>query len=158
MANTGKTNTPVQPGRRKTGAHVVAVPEASAQTYPKGAILVRTSGYVQSSTGACLSVNLFGIALKSGQNGASDGAKTASVYRFRDNEPFKATFAGTWTDTLRGATAAISVNSVGVVQLKTGTAVSASSCCVMQDVTPEFAIGDANPTVYFVPFDSAIQS
>lgn len=157
MANTGLTSTPVKPGRRKTGALLVSVPEGSSQTYPKGAAVIRSSGYIKITTGT-VSSGVFGFAARSGQNGASDGAKTADIFRLEAGQTYKATLAGVWTDSLRGASASLNINSAGALILSTGTGVSASSGVTLQDCTPEFAMGDTNATVYFVPLAGLIGS
>lgn len=158
MAVTGKTSVPVVPGIRKVGATLVGRPEASAQTHPYGAIAVMTSGFLASAATGCVSTNIFGFYERAGKNLASDGADDNAVWRAQQGQDFVATLDGTWSASYRNATCAVSMNTAGVVVLKVGTAVSASSCARMQDVVDSFTVGDSYPLVSFVLLDSAIQA
>lgn len=158
MAVTGKTSIPVIPGVRKVGATVRARPEASAQTHPAGALIVVTSGFAASAATGCISTDIYGFALAAGANLASDGAAKTSIYRAEQGKDYVAVLDGVWSNSYRNATCAVSMNASGVVVLKVGTAVSASSAARIQDVLDPFTVGDTNPLVTFVLFDSAIQA
>lgn len=157
MAVTGKTTIPVEPGRRKTGARLVALPEASAQTYPAGALLIRSAGYIQMHTTSNVSVDLFGIAAESGASGSADGAKVAKVWRFTPGAEFKAAVSGSVAASQLGATAALSQNTAGALFLITAAAASDSSVVRLLDFADGFAAGDTNPVMYFVPLSAKIQ-
>lgn len=163
MATTGKTSIPVEPSARKVGAKLIGSPEASALTYPKGDIAVRSAGFVQPAATGCVSTGIVGFFASTGGNGASDGAKKASIWKAQHDQAFKVVLGGTWTETLRGATCALSRGSgasIGAIRATTGTAVSASSCGWIQDGLDwdngPLQNGDVNAVVLFVPADAAI--
>ena len=163
MATTGKTSIPVEPASRKVGAKLLGVPEASALTYPKGDLMIRSGGFLTPAATGCVSTGMVGFAARSGQNGTSDGAKKGSIWKIQHDQAFKVVLGGTWTETLRGATCAISRGSgasIGAIRATTGTAVSASSCGWIVDGLDwdngPLANGDVNAVVLFVPADAAI--
>lgn len=156
-ALTGKTATPIEPGPRKTGAVVEGYPEASSQTYPRGALLIQSAGYIQMHTTSNVSVSLFGYAAASGGNGSADGVKTAQVYRFRHDDRHKITLSGTFTATNNGATCALSQNTAGVVVAVTAAAASDSSVARIRGIAPGWSEGDVNPIILFTPLDAKIQ-
>lgn len=163
MATTGKTSIPVEPATRKVGAKMLGIPEASALTYPKGDLMIRSGGFLTPAATGVVSTGIVGFAARTGQNGASDGAKKGSVWKAQKNEPYKIVLAGTWTETLRGATGALSRGSgasIGAIRVTTGTAVSASSGGYIQDALDwdngSVANGDVNAVVLFIPADAAI--
>jgi hypothetical protein len=152
----------MEPASRKVGAKMKGIKEASAQTYPKGDLLVRSSGFIQAAATGC-PTTFTGVAARTGQNGATDGAKKASVWKFEHDKAFRVTLAGTWTDALRGATCALSRGSgasIGAIRATTGTGVSNSSCGYIEDALDwdngPVANGDVNVVVLFVPADAAI--
>lgn len=162
-AITGKTSIPVEPASRKVGAKMLAVPEASALTYPKGDLLIRSGGFLTPAATGVVSTGMVGFAARSGQNLASDGAKKGSVWKTEKDKAFKIVLGGTWTETLRGATGALSRGSgasIGAIRVTTGTAVSASSGGYIIDALPwdngPVSNGDVNVVVLFVPADAAM--
>lgn len=162
MATTGKASTTPRPGRRKVGARVNALPECSGQTFPIGALLIRSAGSIISgATGIAQSTGLVGLAAESGQNLTTHGLKKAKYYAFEQGQAIKLTFAATWTGSAyRGATAALSMNTAGVVTLVTagGSSAGIIEKEVEWDTGVAVADGDINPVVYFVPADAAIAS
>lgn len=156
-ALTGKTSTPIEAGQRKVGAVVRAHPEASSQTFPRGALLIRSAGLIQMHTTGYVSASLFGYAVKSGGNGSADGVVTANVYRFLHDENHKITLSGTYTSTLDGGTCALSQNTAGAVVAVTATSASDSSVGRIGGVAPGWSNGDVNPIILFTPFDAKIQ-
>jgi len=158
MAVTGKSAIPVVPGVRKVSPLVTGAPEASAQTNPRGAIAVMTAGFVASAATGC-PTSIYGFFADVGQNLATDGAANGGFYRADSGEEkaFVAVLDGVWSSSFRNATAALSMNTAGVVVLKTGTAVSASSNVRMQEVKYGFTVGDTNPIVSFVVLAAAVQ-
>lgn len=158
MAVTGRTSIAVVPGVRKVSPFVVARPEASVQTCPRGAIAVMTAGNVASAATGC-PTSIFGFFVNNGQNLTADGAKDAAIYRVSSDtdQAFEAVLDGTWTQTMAQSAAALSMNTAGVVVLKTGTAVSDSYVCRMQRPTQGFVAGDVNPVVSFVMLAANVQ-
>lgn len=157
MAVTGKTSIPVAAGRRKTGALVLGLPEASAQTYPEGAILIKSAGMIQMHTTGYVSADLYGIGYRSGRNGTADRAKTNNFIRFERDKEYKAVVSGTVASSQLGATVAISQNTAGAVVLVTAATASDSSAARIVNFAEGFAAGDTNPVMYFVPLSSKIQ-
>lgn len=157
MAVTGKPSIPVQAGPRKTGAKVLSLPEASAQTYPEGAILIKSAGMIQMHTTGYISVDLYGIAYRSGRNGSADRAKTNNFLRFESGQPYKAAVSGSVASSQLGATVAISQNTAGAVFLVTAATASDSSVARIVNFAEGFAAGDTNPVMFFVPLSSKIQ-
>lgn len=156
-AQTGKTSIPIEPGSRKVGAVVRGRPEASSQTYPRGALLIRSNGIIQMHTTGYVSVSLYGYAAKSGGNGSADGVVTANIYRFLHDEEHKIALSGTYTSTLDGGTIALSQNTAGAVVAVTATSASDSSVARIAGVAPGWANGDVNAVILFVPLDAKIQ-
>lgn len=157
VALTGKTSIPVVPGRRKTGAKVLKLPEASAQTYPAGAILIKSAGMIQMHTTSNISVDLYGVAYRSGRNGSADRAKTANFYRFERDQEYKAAVSGSVASSQLGATIALSQNTAGNVFLITAAAASDSSVGRLVEFADGFAPGDSNPVMFWVPLTAKIQ-
>lgn len=157
MPVTGKTHVVVEPATRKTGALLQSLPEGSSQAYPRGALLIRSAGFIVSHTTSNVSVNLYGIAARSGGNATADGLKSAAVYRFQPNEPFKIAISGVLSNSQLGATLAISQNTAGKLFGITAAAASDSSIARIVKFAEGFASGDTNPVVYFVPLIAKIQ-
>lgn len=157
MAVTGKTSIPLVPGPRKNGAKVLSLPEASAQTYPAGAILIKSAGMIQMHTTGYVSVDLYGVAYDSGKSGSADRAKSNNFYRFEYGKPFKGAVSGSLASSQLGATAALSQNTAGAVQLITAATASDSSAVRIEGFAEGFAAGDTNPVVFFVPLYAKIQ-
>lgn len=157
MAVTGKTHIVVEPGPRKTGAKAQRLPEGSSQTYPRGALLIRSDGYIISHTTSNVSVSLYGIAGKSGGNGTANGDKKALVWRFEPDKPFKVAISGALAESQLGATLALSQNTAGKVFGITAAAASDSSVGRIVQFAEGFAGGDTNPVVLFVPLIAKIQ-
>lgn len=146
MAKTGKTAngcTPAQ-GRR---ARVIALPEHSTQVGAKGGAALVSAGYVSAVTGNIVSIT--GFYRNAPQTGASDGAKTASLYKVEEGIPFKATYLGTLSESVRGLRANISVNSAGAIWLVYNTDSSTAGAARIEDWTTEWVAGDVNPEVVF---------
>jgi hypothetical protein len=154
-AVTGKTAngcTPAQ-GRR---ARIYAAPEASSQgaAYTvtpaagiKGGAALVSAGYISAMTGNIVSIT--GFYRNAPQNGASDGAKTASLYKCEEGVPFKATYLGTLSQSVRGLRANISVNSNGAIWLVYNSGSSSAGAAVIEGWTSDWAIADVNPEVIF---------
>jgi hypothetical protein len=157
MAVTGKTAIVVTPGPRKGGPKVLRVQEASAQTYPAGAILSKSAGSIVFHGTSYLSVNLYGVALKSGLNLTADGLKSNAIFRFEEDKPFKAAVSGSLAASQLGATCAISQDTAGNVKLVTAAAASDSSAARIVEFAEGFVAGDTNPVVFFVPLRDKIQ-
>ncbi len=157
MAVTGKSTIPLGPGPSKTGAKVVRFAEASAQTYPAGALLIKSAGSGQMHTTGLVSTNLWAIALKSGQNATADGAKTGAGVRFEAGAPYKGAVSGSLAASQLGNTAALSQNTAGAVFIITAATASDSSMVRIQEFAEGFAAGDTNPVVLFVPLAAKIQ-
>lgn len=162
MAVTGATATVMRPGRRKVGAKVRQQLEASSQTFPLGALLVRTTGQwiAMGATSQAQSTGLVGFAASTGQNQTTNGLVNAPYFVFEKGEAVKATFSiASWIGSVhRGLTAGFYMFSGGQVVVKSG---GASTCgtiidAVEWDTGVAVADGDANPIVYFVPADAAI--
>jgi hypothetical protein len=146
MAKTGKTAIAITPaqGRR---ARVLALPEHSTQTGKKGQAALVSAGYVSARTGNIVSIS--GFYRNAPQTGASDGAKTASLYVVEENLPFKATYLGTLSESVRGLRVNISVDSAGALWLKYDTDSSTVGAARIEDWTSEWEAGDVNPEVVF---------
>lgn len=158
-AITGKTAIIPTPGPRKTGARVFALPEASAQTFPQGALLIRTAGSVKmGATGTAQSTGIVGFARNTGQSLSADGLAQAPFFALSAGEPYKLVLGGTWTGSAhRGATAGFTMNTAGAVFLQT-TAASAGTIReeVEWDSGVAVADGDVNVVVYFIPATTAV--
>lgn len=161
-AITGATAVIARPGRRKTGAIVRAEPEGSSQTFPAGALLVRTTGQWigLGATSQNQSTGLVGIAISTGQNQTANGLNNAVYFAFEKDKPIKLTFSNTsWIGSVhRGLTAGFYMYSNGSVVVKSG---GASTCGTIIDAVEwdngvAVADGDQYPIVYFVPADAAI--
>jgi len=158
-AVTGKTSTIPRIARRKVGAIVRRLPEASSQTFPQGALLIRTAGSIKmGATGTAQSTGLVGLARNTGQNLSTDGLAKCEYYAFEQGMAIKLTLGGTWTGSAhRGATAGLSMNTAGAVILQTTAAsVGTIQSEVEWDSGVAVADGDVNVVVYFVPADTAI--
>lgn len=146
MAKTGKTAIPITPaqGRR---ARVIALPEHSTQTGAKGMAGLVSAGFVSAVTGNIVSIT--GFYRNAPQTGASDGAKTASLYKVEEGVPYKATYLGTLSESVRGLRANLSVNSAGAAWLVYNTDSSSVGACRIEDWTSDWDAGDVNPEVVF---------
>ena len=157
MPVTGRSYIVPEPGKRKDGAKLLWLPEGSSQTYPRGALLIRSAGYIILHTTSNVSVNLFGIAARSGGNGTADGVKSAAVWRFTPDAEFKIAASGAVSASDLGATAALSQNTAGKLFLITAAAASDSSVARIVSFGTGFAAGDTTPVVLFVPLVAKIQ-
>jgi hypothetical protein len=146
MAKTGKTATPITPaqGRR---ARVVAYPEHSTQVGAKGQAGLVSAGYMSARTGNIISIT--GFYRNAPQAGASDGAKTASLYKVEEGVPFKATYLGTLSETVRGLRANLSIDSAGAQWLVYNSDSSSVGAAHIEGWTSEWEAGDVNPEVVF---------
>lgn len=154
MAKTGATTVPVTPaGYRR--ARVMAFPEHSTQTGKKGMIGQISAGYISAVTGHIVSIA--GFYRNAPQTGASDGAKTASLYLAEEGVPFKATLRGTLSESSRGLRANISVDSAGAIWLTYNSDSSSAGAARIQGWTSDWAAGDANAVVIFTVRSGNIQ-
>lgn len=160
MAVTGKSYVAITPSMLGAGFPQAdgigkGLAEASVQTYLKGApVLLNASGYI--AEGASIPQAIYGFARIPGQNGASDGAKTPSVYKAKPDQVYIGTFEGTLVTSHLGASAMLSKSSSSWF-LKISTGASASYNAILLGPGPRFAIGDANPEVLFTLISSKIQ-
>lgn len=155
MAKTGKTAIPVTPaGYRK--ARVMAYPEASTQIGKKGMAAMISAGYITAITGNPQTIH--GFYRNAPQQGASDGAKTASLYLAEEGVRFKAAYRGTLSESVRGLRANLSVDSSGNAWLTYNTDSSSVGAARIEDWTTEWAAGDVNPEVTFTIRTANIQS
>jgi hypothetical protein len=145
MAKTGKTAIAVTPAGPRF--RVLGLPEHSTQTGKKGQAALVSAGYVSARTGNIVSIS--GFYRNAPQTGASDGAKTASLYVVEENLPFKATYLGTLSESVRGLRVNISVDSAGALWLKYDTDSSTVGAARIEDWTSEWEAGDVNPEVVF---------
>lgn len=161
-AITGATATIGRAGKRKIGQRVRTALEASSQTFPLGALLIRdgTKNAAMGATSQAQSTGLIGLAASTGQNKSASGLATTPYVQFERDQPFKFTFSiASWIGSVhRGLTAGFYMDSAGSVVVKSG---GASTCGTIIDAVEwdsgvAVADGDANPLVYFVVADAAI--
>lgn len=155
MAVTGKTATPIVPAFRPGRGRVIAVPEHSAQSFKKGCPALRSAGYLSAVSG--LPQTIAGFTRIAAQNGASDGAKSASLYLAEPGATFKGTLRDTLAQTMRGAKALISVDASFNAFLTIATASSASYNAVIEGWSSEWTTDDVNPVVVFTVINTKIQ-
>lgn len=155
MAITGGFQT-ITPSRRQSGfPELKEQAEASACTHVEGWPVFLTGGYV--SSGASNQTLIWGFSAIAGNNGATDGAKTARVYRNTPGLEWEATLSvASWDQSLVGSKVAISLISSKAV-LVTATAVSASASCVIAGISSRWGAGDNKPVVYFTMLHSTMQ-
>ena len=155
MAITGGFQT-ITPSRRSAGFPLLLeVPEASALTHYEGWPMFLSGGYA--SSGASNQTLIYGFSAIAGNNGASDGAKTARLYRVTPGAEFEATLSvASWDQSLVGSKVAISVISSKAV-LVTATALSASAQCVVLGVSSRWGAGDNKPVVFFTVLHADMQ-
>lgn len=156
MAITGATSSPITPAVRLDACRVVAVPEASSQAFKAGAPARVSAGFLTVVTGE-IPQTIKGFTVKAGQSGASDGAKTSTLYLAEPGTTFKGTLVGTLAATHRGAKALLSVDSAGSPFLSIATASSASYNVKIEGWTSEWAVDDVNPVVIFTVLDTKIE-
>lgn len=156
-AQTGKW-VPITGGPIPAGIpQVFARPEASAQVNLVGAPVRASGGYVSAETQANPAV-ILGFARVAGQNGASDGAKTASYYKARVDALFSGTLSATLSQSHFGLALNIVSNASSQYYLNTLTSISsaAQARCAGWNTTL-WATGDVNPEVLFTLIPSVIQ-
>jgi hypothetical protein len=146
MPKTGKTAIAITPAKGSK-FRVLALPEHSTQTGKKGQAALISAGYVSARTGNIVSIS--GFYRNAPQTGASDGAKTASLYVVEEGVPFKATYLGTLSESVRNLRVNLSVDSAGAQWLKYDTDSSSVGACRVEDWTSEWVAGDVNPEVVF---------
>ena len=146
MANTGATSSPVTPaqGRR---TRCIPVPEHSTQTGKKGMAGLVSAGFCSAVTGNIVSIT--GFYRNAPQTGASDGAKTAQLYKAEEGVPFKATYLGTLSESVRGLRCNISVNSAGAIWLVYNSDSSSAGAARIEGWPSLWDAGDVNPEVIF---------
>lgn len=157
MAKTGKTSGPFTP----TGGRycrVVAAPEHSVQslTAGKGMPGIISAGYISYETGHI--TKIYGFSRVAPQDGASDGAKTASLYRAQADVPFSGAYLGTLSETVRGLRVNISVDASGAQWLKYNSDSSSVGAAYITGWTSDWDAGDVNPTVSFALRPANIQT
>lgn len=159
MATSGKTAIPITHARREIGGVVRRAPEKSSQTFPVGALLIRSAGsIVMGATGTAQSTGLVGFAKNSGQNLTTNGLAKCEYFRFKAFQPIKIVLPGVWTGSAhRGVTAGFSMDTAGSVVLQT-TAASVGTIIseVEWDSGVAVADGDSNVVVYFQPAQAAL--
>lgn len=156
MAVTGSV-VGISPGRRSAGMPVCfAQPEATSQTFTLGApVYLNASGQIQEI--AASGTTLFGIAAKAGQNGATDGAKTAQVYKITPDAIFEGTLSvASWDQTWVRSKVGLSKAS-STWMLVTHTDYSAAAQCIVRGVSSRWQAGDSKPLVEFTFLNSMIQ-
>ena len=153
-AKTGKTAIAVTPaGYRR--ARVLTIPEASVQTGAKGMTLMVSAGIATAITGNPQTIK--GFYRNAPQNGASDGAKTASYYVAEEGIRFKAAYRGTLSDSVRGLRLNLSVNSAGAAWLTYNTDSSSAGVAIAESWSSDWVAGDVNPEVVFTLRSANIQ-
>jgi hypothetical protein len=158
MAQTGKW-VPISPGARE-GAAVPRVnqrPEASTQTYLKGAPVMRSVGYISAQT-VNNATAILGFARIAGQSGASDGAKDASYFVATPQAWFCITMSGTLAQSHFGSVLGLISNASTQWYAATLTSISSTANlrCEGWDTT-RWAIGDVNPEIFVSLIGSVIQ-
>jgi len=146
----------ITPSRRAAGfPALVETPEASALTHFAGHWMFLTSGYA--SSGASNQTLIYGFSAIAGGNGASDGAKTARIYRVTPGAEFEATLVvASWDQSLVGSKVALSVVS-SKPALVTATALSSIAQAFVVGVSSKVGQGDTNPPVYFTLIHADMQ-
>lgn len=153
-AKTGATAIPITPqGFRRV--QVRTIPEASSQNGAKGQTLMVSAGYATAITGNPQTIQ--GFYRIAPQNGASDGAKTASYYVAEESIRFKAAYRGTLSESVRGLRLNLSVNSAGAAFLTYNTDSSSVGAAICQGWSSDWVAGDVNPEVYFTLRGANIQ-
>jgi len=161
MAQTGKTYVPISPGDRAAGVPKTMgmLPEASAQTYLKGAPVLLSSGYIRE--GSSVPQTIRGFARVAGQNLASDGAKNASFYVAETGKHFIGTLGTevlTFTHIGIKALLSKSASSWFVNAATAATTASASYNCFIDGYdTTRWSIGDTSPEIIFTVIPACIQ-
>ena len=156
MAKTGSLRG-ITPGSKTAGFPIlIDGPEASSQTYKLGApVTINASGQIAeiASNGTLI----WGFAAIDAQNGATDGAKTAKVFKIRPDELFEATLSvASWDQSLVGSKVGLSKISTTWL-LVTATAISSIAQAVIRGVNSTWAAGDTNPMVIFSVLNADIQ-
>lgn len=146
MAKTGSSYLPVTPARGRY-ARVITVPEHSTQTGKKGMSGLVSSGYCSAVTGNIVSIT--GFYRNAPQTGASDGAKTASLYQADEMTPFKTAYRGTLSESVRGLRCNLSVDSDGNAWLAYNTDSSTAGAARIEGWTSDWVAGDVYPEVIF---------
>lgn len=151
----GKSYIAITPGDRQSGIpRCKSAPEGSSQTYLKGAPVLLSGGYVVQ--GSSIPQTIYGFARVAGGNGATDGAKSANLYRAEGGRLFSGTLGTTLTDSHRGAKAMLSLSASSWF-LNISTAASASYNVVIEGWTSNWALGDTFPEVLFSVLPTKIQ-
>lgn len=155
MAVTGKSYVNISPGKLNAGMpEVVYVKEASEQTGLRGTPVIITGGYAtQVAADPAL---IFGFLAEAGQNGASDGAKTAAIYPVRFGKQFVGTLKATLTQAMIGSVANL-VEGSSTWYLDTSTSLSSAAQVRIEEPAEGFAVGDTNPLVYFTVLQAKIE-
>lgn len=138
----------ITPGKRPSAMPIVYdQPEATSQTFTLGApVYINASGQIQQIANS--GTTLFGIAVKAGQNGATDGAKTAKVYKIAPEAIFEGTLSVTsWNQSYVGSKVGLSQASSTWIFV-THTDYSAAAQAVVRGADSRIATGDSKPLVY----------
>jgi hypothetical protein len=154
MALTGRTDigfhtTP------STYALNVPQPENAAETFTSGAVLQMVTGELTAPSGDITSG--YGIAYTVGGNLAADGDDTTGVFRFEQGKMYEGTFSGTLAEANLpgGASNIVKVTQTAGVPLFIA---DAGGKWRVIRATPGWAVGDTNPRIQAIPFDSFIQA
>lgn len=153
MAKTGVTDIGIRPVV-ESDVHVYRMPEAAstAVTTPQGALFQNVSGYLTLLSGAVTSAWGF---LYNGKahNGSSNGDYEISLGRLEQGKEYEIQLNGTAAATDTDTTGAITQTSGIPVVAVTG---SSADCRIVR-LAPGWAIGDINPRVIVVFYDSFIE-
>lgn len=152
---TGKSYVPITPGRVVAGQpEVVYVPEASEQTFDRGAPLVRTAGLATEM--AANGILLYGFAAEDGVSASSAGIVNTAIYPVRFGRTFVGSLKATMTTAMIGSVANL-VEASSTWYLDTSTSVSSVAQCVIEGPAEGFVVGDTNPLVYFTILQADVE-
>ena len=155
MAQTGRTDIGFTLPRADAGPNVYSQPEKASETFPIGAVLQMSSSVLTAPSGDITSA--YGIAINAGQNLASNGDANAEVYRFEQGREYEGTFSGTLAaaNLPSGASNTVKVTQTSGVPVF---AADAGGKWRVSRAAPGWAVGDTNPRIYAIPFDSFVQA
>ncbi len=139
---------PITPYSRSAGMpELVDLGEATSQTQTIGApVNINASGYAQEN--ATTGTVVFGIAAKAGQNGATNGAKTAKIYRVVPGSKFEATLSVTsWAQSLIGSEIALQKASSTWIAATLTSISSLSVARILGPANSRVEAGDSMPPV-----------
>jgi hypothetical protein len=144
MAKTGVSQIAITPANGRK-ARVSAFPEHSTQTGRKGQVGFISGGYCSAITGNI--TGLRGFYRNAPQAGASDGAKSASLYLAEEGTQFKITYRGTLSESTRGLRMNLSVASDGKAWAAYNTDSSSVGALRCEGWESTWEAGDVNPEI-----------